>query len=327
MKREPPQMPDLRLRLPMAAALTLGALAVAAWAIVAAFASAPQAPANHTQNAETAVALPEPRVVDPSPPSPVGSRPQTLREVLTAIEREHGIKIVMDRDLPVSGPAAIDPAGLSPEEALKQALKGFDLFFHYVPSQKSGALELKRVWVVAHDRGGSMEVMAKPAQSSSGLESADPQQRVAALHRLGQQSGSDSQEALIWALADPDDNVRQQALIAAQANGLPIPVETLETLLTSDPSEVVRGSALEALSLNPESDPYRMQALLDQARRDPSEAVRELAANLLSSFSPPSDEPTESASGSVSAEATAATPFDASAESGSGNASTGAPRQ
>jgi hypothetical protein len=89
------------------------------------------------------------------------------------------------------------------------------------------------------------------------------------------------------ALADLDDNVRLQALNVAQANGFHLAVDAIEMLLSMDPSEIVR-PALETLSLNPDVDPHRMHALLlNQANRDPSPMVRELAAALLNAFSSP----------------------------------------
>jgi hypothetical protein len=317
-------MPELSPRFRVAAVLLSGTLAVAAWVGVAAFATAPPPPMGQTLRSETAIALPELRVGDPDPSTAAGSSQRTLREVLTAIQREHGISIVLDRDVPDTGHSGIDPTGLAPEEALRQALKGHDLFFHYGPKRDTGALELKRVWVFTHDRGENLQVMAKPAQPASGLEISDPQQRIAELHKLSGQTDTDPQEALMWALADPVENVRQQALIAAQANGLPIAVEALETFLTSDPSEIVRKCALEVLTLNPEIDPSRMQGLLDHATHDSSMAVRELAASLLNPSSPPPDEPAEPVSGSVSAEVPVETPFDASAGNDSGNASSAA---
>jgi HEAT repeat protein len=96
--------------------------------------------------------------------------------------------------------------------------------------------------------------------------------------------GTDARQALLGALADPDEGVRQQALIAAQAGGLPMLAEVIAGLALNDPSEVVRMLAMDLLTMTAENDRETARALLQRVAQDPSPAIRDHAAGLLSAL-------------------------------------------
>jgi hypothetical protein len=206
---------------------------------------------------------------------------RTLREVVNAIEDAHGIRIWLDSAVPGTTPSDVDPTGLPAEEALRQAFKGYDLFLHYQPNAETGALEVTRAWAFPRGRGDKLQALAGPAAAAPGLQGGDPAQGALERHGLSVPPGTDPREALLSALADRDEGVRQQALIAAQASGLPLPAEAIAGLVLNDPSEVVRMLAMDLLTLTAENDRETARALLQRVAQDPSPAIREHAAALL----------------------------------------------
>jgi hypothetical protein len=209
---------------------------------------------------------------------------RTLRDVVNAIEDAHGVRIWLDSAVPGSSPSDVDPTALPAEEALRQAFKGYDLFLHYQPNPETGALEVTRAWAFPQGRGDQLQVLAGPTAAAPGLQGSDRAQEALELHGLTVRPGTDPREALLGALADPDEGVRQQALIAAQAGGLPMPAEVIAGLALNDPSEVVRMLAMDLLTITAENDRETARALLQRVAQDPSPAIRDHAAGLLSAL-------------------------------------------
>lgn len=262
-----------------AATLALSLVAISALA-TAGIAAEPAPPGQAASRVAPPDSTPLPTGADPAavrPPTPG----RTLRDVVNAIEGTHGIRIWLDSAVPGTAPSDVDPTGLPAEIALRQAFQGYDLFLHFRPNPKTGALEVTRAWVYPRGRGDRLQVRAEPTGAAPGLESGDPAQVAVALPGLTVQPGTDPSEALLGALADPDESVRRQALIAAQANGLPLPAETIAGLVLNDPSEAVRMSAMDLLTMTSASEQGTARALLERVAKDPNPAIRDHAAALL----------------------------------------------
>ena len=267
------------------AAVRVLALVASSALAAAGFAAEPLPAGQEEQRVAPPGSTPLPQGAGPPPTVRPPSPGRTLRDVVNAIEGAHGIRIWLDVAVPGTSPSDVDPTGLPAEVALRQALKGYDLFLHYRPNPGTGALEVTRAWVFPRGRGDSLQVLAQPPAAAPGPESADHAQGALALPGLSAQPGTDPREALLGALADPDESVRQQALISAQANGLPLPTQVIEGLMLNDASEAVRMSAMDLLTMTPEIDSGTARALLERVAQDPSPAIRDHAAAMLSALS------------------------------------------
>lgn len=284
MSQERMQASGFFSRFGRAPALKLGALGAALWLGGFVMGSDLLLPQSQSPPAEVDPAPSRDRDSGPGSTSPANPPRRTLKEIVTVIERIHGVSIVIDHTIPENSMTAVDPVTLSLDAVLRQAFQGFDLFIQYGPSPVTGEMQLRRAWVFPAGHGPAMEAALEAAEPEEPPRSSTTKDRIAAIHKLGEPPGRDidPQETLRWAVSDPDDNVRHQALIAAQANGIRLEEEAIETILATDSSEIVRLAALEALTLNPDIAPYRLRArLLDLARGDPSLAIRDMAAALL----------------------------------------------
>ena len=250
----------------------------------AGFAAEPLPPDRTVQRVAPPRSVPLPQGGGAPPGVRSPSSGQTLRDVVNAIEDAHGVRIWLDSAVLGTTPSDVDPTGLPAEEALRQVFKGYDLFLHYQPNPETGALEVTRAWAFPRGRGDRLQVLAGPATAAPGLQGGDPAQGALEVHGLTVRPGTDPGEALLGALADPDEGVRQQALIAAQASGLPLPAEAIAGLVLNDPSEVVRMLAMDLLTMTAENGQETARALLQRLAQDPSPAIRDHAAGLLSAL-------------------------------------------
>jgi HEAT repeat protein len=209
----------------------------------------------------------------------------TLRGVVNAIEDAHGVRIWLDSAIPGTTASDVDPTGLPVEEALRRAFRGYDLLLHFRPNPETGSLEIARAWVFPRGRVDQLQARAGAASAALGLHGSDPVRRALELHGVTAPPGTDPQEALRGALADPDEGVRQQALIAAQAAGVPVPADAIASLVLNDPSETVRMLALDLLTTAAEGDQETARAMLRRAAQDSSPSIRDRAADLLGALS------------------------------------------
>jgi hypothetical protein len=209
----------------------------------------------------------------------------SLRDVVSAIEDAHGVRIWLDSAIPATTASDADPTGLPVEEALRRAFRGYDLLLHFRPNPETGSLEVARAWVFPRGRVEELQARAGAATPAPGPHGSDPTRRALELHGVTVPSGTDPQEALRAALADPDEGVRQQALIAAQAGGVPVPADAIASLVLNDPSETVRILALDLLTMAAEGDQETARAMLRRAAQDSSPSIRDRAADLLGALS------------------------------------------
>jgi hypothetical protein len=172
----------------------------------------------------------------------------------------------------------VDPTGLPAEVALRQAFSEYDVFLHYRPNPDTGAWAVQRAWVVPRGAGDRLHVLAEPVATTPEVGTAESAREALALHGLSVLPGTDPWDVLREALADPEESVRQSALLAVQATGLPLPSGALEGLVLDDPSETVRLTAMDLLAAEPAS----ARAVLQWAAQDPKPVIRDHAAGLLS---------------------------------------------
>jgi hypothetical protein len=200
-----------------------------------------------------------------------------LRAVLASIASTTGIEFVVDSQVPDIEMPTPDLNGQEAEGVLRRLLAGHDLLMHYAPETATGNLVLKGVWVRVPGSPSTLlrDDEARPV-SGGGPEPGSPEIPPSTAAISGE-SAADAIETLDRALNAADENVRLQALLSAAGSAEPPSREMLEQMLSSDPSELVRRAALEALSIHPESDSQTLAAALERARGDDSALVREAA--------------------------------------------------
>ena len=283
MNSKRPKRPSIRPGLGGAVARAIALVAISVVA-AAGFAAEPLPAQPAAERAAPSGSTPLPQGADPPAAVRPASPRRTLRDVVSAIESDHGIRISLDWAVSGAAPSDVDPTGLPAEIALREVFKDYDLFLHYTPNPETGALEVKHAWAFTRGQGDTLQVVAESAAAGLGLESGDPAQRALAHQGLSAPPGTDPRDALLSALADPNESMRQYALLTAQANGLPLPTEVIEGLMLNDASETVRMSAMDALTMIPEIDPGTAWALLERGTQDPSPVIRDHAAALLSAL-------------------------------------------
>ncbi len=254
----------------------------------------------------------------PGRAAPTASSPhtRTLREVLASVEAATGVQIIVEPDVADVQVVDVAIAGRQPEAVLRQILAGYEVLMQYLPGQGNAALSLKRVWV----RMPGPDADARPADAaadSAAVPGGQPSpEHPAATGAAVDEAAPDAVAQRARDLTDADENVRQRALVAAAGSGDPLPRHMLEQLLISDPSALVRRSALEALNAHPEVDQELLRAYLERARRDSSPLVRDSAAAIAAAKDAPVDNDPTNAPGTDAAESPQ--PPDAGAPSSAG---------
>jgi hypothetical protein len=219
-----------------------------------------------------------------------------LASVLQAIARQSGVQIVTDERV-ANKPVSIQFKEAPLDQGLLQLLRDCDIFFFYgvkgEGSQASPALQ--GVWIYPQGDGESLApVLPAPWTSAPELEpgrnDAEEAERARAVEATVEQPGTQVLDAVLTALEDPEDQVRERALHAALYAGIPLPLPRLEELVQYDPSPLVRFLALGAMAgeageVAPETPHHRI--LVEHARRDPSPEVREQARQILQQWDNP----------------------------------------
>jgi HEAT repeats len=120
------------------------------------------------------------------------------------------------------------------------------------------------VWSESRQEGDSNEQLMRK------LDSPDEKERGRAVQSLIERLGTESQDIVLRALEDQSGHVRQQALDGALKFALPLPVDNLIGLATTDPVPSVRTYAMEALADNLKGTDAqeRLTAIVEAAERD-----------------------------------------------------------
>ena len=132
--------------------------------------------------------------------------------------------------------------------ALRAVLKDEDVLMLY----GAGGSVLKAVIIYPNGQGDSIvkQNEDRTEHLMHALESSDEEVRARAVERLIKRLGTESQGIVLQALGDQSGDVREQALSGAVNSGVPLPVDTLIRLATTDPVPSVRTYAMEALADN-----------------------------------------------------------------------------
>ena len=166
------------------------------------------------------------------------------------------------------------------DEALRQILKDYDVFFFYGADQQAPA-SLQAVWVYAKGKGRTIrpvpaEQWASTTEFQEMLKRSDPLTRGRGYSVLIERDRDHGLDLLLDALKDPDGTVRTLALNTALHKDVKPPQDTLVSLALNDESPRVRFLALNALSSGPQVRPIAQQAL-----SDPDVRVRSRAQEIL----------------------------------------------
>jgi hypothetical protein len=116
------------------------------------------------------------------------------------------------------------------------------------------------------------------------LELADPEapdQRAALDESLVPCVELATEQSVLEALDEPDDEARYQRLQETIGSGAEVPVERIREVLVTDPSDKVRELALTALTQHPDATPEEIRAVAEGALANPSLTVRAHAERIL----------------------------------------------
>ena len=169
------------------------------------------------------------------------------------------------------------------DEALRQILSGYDVFFLYgADTNELGTSSVKAVWVYPAGRAKGLAPMAANAWVASTQEmertllDPDPDARARAIDAIIRRTGRESAEAVQAVLKDEDEGVRIAALNRALNSGVEIPQEVLIDLALHDSSANIRFLALQALPVDP-----RMRWVAERAMQDESVYVSRAAQGIV----------------------------------------------
>ena len=270
---------------PGRSAVLLSALAALALLLSPAFCSP-----GRTSETEPAAAAPKVVVTITGAQATIVAANQPLSKVLDEISRDARIAFAED---PAIGESlvSIEIRDVPLDQALRTLLKDFDVFFYYHAPANGAASALEAVWIYPKDRGEGLEPVppekwASTIELKGRLTSKDPTVRADAIEALVARDRNGAAGAVLKALRDSDEQVRTQALYAANSNGINLPAETLLTLARSDSSATVRVLALSGLEGHPEASTAARDAL-----QDPSPFVRSKATEMLSALEPAPQSP------------------------------------
>src|SRR5262249_54156492 len=146
---------------------------------------------------------------------------------------------------------------------------------------------LQAVWVYTKGTGHNILPVPRTAWASTrevelSLTDPDPEERARAVEVLVERKGKQALDIVLQVLKDQDEKVRYRALFKALNAGLALPADTLQTLLQSDSSPVVRFLALDALAERPGADRQNVKAVAELALNDPNPQVQDQAREILS---------------------------------------------
>lgn len=224
-----------------------------------------------------------------------------LKIVLETISKQSGIPINVSAAVPDSEVTLrFDNRPIA--QCLQHLLSAYDSFFSFGPVD-GGAARLMAVWVYPQEQGRALTPIPSPFEIPQGelqqhTQDPDVIVRASATAALIERSGNKALEVIMTALADPEEQVRMQALQAALHAAVDLAPGTLEDLARHDPSPTVRAIALEGL-INRDSAKATTGTetweILEFAKHDPAPEVSELAVYLIENLRNAS-QPTDPAS-------------------------------
>ena len=205
-----------------------------------------------------------------------------LRSVLRQITQLTQVAINGAEELP-DKQISVDLEQFRLDEALRQVLSGYDVFFLYgADANELGTSSVKAVWVYPAGRAKGLAPMAANAWVANTQEmertllDPDPNARARAIDSIIRRTGRESAEVVQAVLKDDDEGVRITALNRALSSGVEIPQEVLIDLALHDPSANIRFLALQALPVDP-----RMRWVAERAMQDESLYVSRAAQGIV----------------------------------------------
>jgi len=173
------------------------------------------------------------------------------------------------------------------DQALRQILSKQDVFFFYgIDEHQPSAL--KAIWVYPNGKGRGLAPLPpdkweSTRELSASLANKDPQARGRAIEALVERKGAAARGDVLKAMHDSSSQVRATALYAALKSSVDLPQEDLANLAAHDDSSDVRFLALEALNSSNSPD---LRSIAEGAAKDPNEAVRKVAQEIISRLAP-----------------------------------------
>jgi len=207
---------------------------------------------------------------------------QPLRSVLEEIGDAAGVAIVLGQDLGEEQ-VSVEFKDYRLDEALRQLLRDYDVFFFYGVQKESEPAGLKTVWVYPSNRGQGLkpeppEAWASTLEAERMLANGNPEVRARAIETLIERKQEQSLHLVLKALRDESELVRTRTLDEALSTDLEIPEQFLIELALNDRSIDVRFLALEALSEDPGPG---LRWVAERSVQDPSEHIRKTARAIL----------------------------------------------
>jgi len=207
---------------------------------------------------------------------------QALGTVLGEVASRTAVTLVAAPDIEQDAVSA-DIRNLPLDRALRELLKDYDTFFFYGSATQAPA-ELRGVWIYRKGTASMLQPVPPEAWASSRelkdqLAQADPVTREHIYESLLSRPDADSQAVVMQALrgaTESDAELRERLLSSAVSSGVTFPPGLLSEMAITDRSEAIRLMALDALAQDPDVNQVAQSAL-----GDPSEAVRERAAQIL----------------------------------------------
>lgn len=211
--------------------------------------------------------------------------------VLEQISRESRVAIV--RAAGVGGErVSLQLRDVPLDEALRQILADHDAFFFY-GVEREEPTSLSVVWVYPKGQGRGLAPVPPEAWASTqemqeqAKADPDPAARAKAIEALVERKGGQARDAVLEALQDRDDQVRTQALYAAQNAGIGIPAHALARMALRDSSPSVRFLALQGLAADPNAKAaIDLRTIATEALSDPSPHVQIKAQEILDRLDP-----------------------------------------
>jgi hypothetical protein len=209
-------------------------------------------------------------------------RDAPLVEVLEAIGARTRVTLVPGAALAAER-VSLQLTAVPLDEGLRRLLAGYDTFLYY-GADTSGRSSLQAVWVYQRGTGSAArpvppEQWAGSAELRERSRSGDDGTREQAYMALLSRPDAESRTVVLDALRGSTENnagLRERLLSAAMQQGMDVPRELLTDVARTDPSEMVRVIALEALAGDPTAREVA-GGLLD----DPSPLVQQRARDIM----------------------------------------------
>ncbi len=212
-------------------------------------------------------------------------RDLALGAVLAEVAARTGVALVAAPEIE-QDPVSADLQGLSLDRALRELLKEYDTFFFYGSATNAPA-ELRGVWIYPKGAASLLQTVPPEAWASSRelkglLAQSNPTIREQTYEALMSRPDPESQDLVVRALrgaSESDPALRERLLSSAISKGVLFPPDLLPYIAVADDSEAIRLMALDALAQAAD-----MKQVVQAALSDPSEAVRNRAAQILAAI-------------------------------------------